>query len=135
MIIGMASPTAFTSHLRGKLDSWSDDDEDVMPVRAKRSMSMSKSMSPVEDLDRETVSPAEPSSPKLPPARKRIARAPCLDSDDDDEEPHRYAKVAKLEPSPPSPRPKLVKEVAGPVEAFSPPREISSSRAHRPQAP
>lgn len=131
----MASPTAFTSRLRGKLDAWSDDDEDMIPMRTERSVS--KSMTPSEDLHTESreISPAEPSSPKLSPSRKRIARAPCLESDEeDDEQPYRFAKAAKVELSPLSPKGKTLKD-AGPIEVFSPRREASFSRAPRSSAP
>lgn len=133
----MASPTAFTTRLRGKLDEWSDDDEDILPKQTSRSLS--KSLTPSEDLPTQSreVSPAEPSSPKPPPHRKRIARVPCLDSDDDDEEPYRPAKLPRVDPSPPSPaklpKAKVVEE-AGPIEVFSPVREVSYSRAPRSSA-
>ncbi|KAG0628761.1 hypothetical protein M758_1G051200 [Ceratodon purpureus] len=129
----MTSPTSFTARLRGKLTDWSDDDEDVVPRKVERSLSIS--LTPEEDVETASreLSPVEPSPPRIVPARKRIARAPCLDSDDE-EEPYRFVKIAKVEHAPMSPKVKVQRDPS-PIEAYSPVREYNYARAPRTSAP
>jgi hypothetical protein len=127
----MTSPSSFTARLRGKLTDWSDDDEDIVPKKVERSLSVT----PEEDVNTESreLSPVEPSPPKIMPARKRIVRASCLDSDDEDE-PYRFTKVAKVEQTPASPKVKTFRDPS-PIEVVSPVREYNHTRVPRSSAP
>ena len=129
----MTSPSSFTARLRNKLTDWSDDDEDLAPKRVERSLSLSMTPDEAPKSESRELSPAEPSPPKIVPARKRITRAPCLDSDDD-EEPYRFTKVAKMERAPLSPKVKIFRGPS-PIEVCSPVRECNQIRAPRSSAP
>ena len=137
----MASQVELASQLRRKLDTWSDDDEDAVPKRVEREASPSPAAAEEEELDLGTreQTPAEPSSSPIIPARKRIPRAACLDSDDEDEPlPAANAWPRKVDPAPLSPKARTSSRGAGSgsgsLDVVSPPRHRSFSPAPRPPA-
>lgn len=100
----MASPTG-TARMRVKLAQWSDDDEDdSLPRRTERVASLPPSEE--QSISREPT-PAEPSPSPSIPVRKKISRAACLDSDEDDEVfPVARTWSRKVDPPSPSPQPR-----------------------------
>lgn len=125
-----SSPKAYTARLRGRLDAWSDDDEDMVPKRTERPVMTSTDL----DSDSREQTPPEPSPPRKLSVGRRVPRAPCLDSDDEDE-PFLPVRIEKAERTMkvdtlPSPKARISREAEA-IDVFSPPGEIRQSRVSR----